>query len=468
MLLPKTKEREYRVRLALRMGLPIFALILAFISSVFITTYESLQHTFYIGATLLLAFSIYFIFYLIYRGFDKRITEPISKTFTRDYLYKYLKKDMEKEKVYTLILISIDHLHDINVRYGIKNGDKVLYEVAKYIGKYFEDKEIHNFPMGQIKGGDFVVGLKGEKESYSSMLEIFCLKSSEFKVDDIEVIISGAITDTAFSNDLDYMVENLFEIADDNRNKKITSDRDNINPSDLELYVINSIKSKSVSIMTQDIYEDDGVVIKECFFKLKSPDGRVLHPKNYMKAVNRLGLTVDHDLMILEKSIFNCSADDSISFAIRVSPTSLRNYDFLTKAKEFLEQKPHTKGRVIFLLSETEYYSYTDRYNTILNSLRRLGVKIAIDRLGSLHTSFLYLRDLDIDIVRFDAFYTKDIKNKKHNSIIEGINVMAHSRGVKTWVKMVENQEIKDFAKKTGIDYLQGKELAQLNKIYED
>ena len=45
---------------------------------------------------------------------------------------------------------------------------------------------------------------------------------------------------------------------------------------------------------------------------------------------------------------------------------------------------------------------------------------------------------------------------------------MAHSRGVKTWIKMLENKETIEFAKKIGVDYLQGKELAELNKIYED
>jgi len=33
---------------------------------------------------------------------------------------------------------------------------------------------------------------------------------------------------------------------------------------------------------------------------------------------------------------------------------------------------------------------------------------------------------------------------------------------------MVENQEIKSFAESSDINYIQGKELAQLEKVYED
>jgi GGDEF domain-containing protein len=70
--------------------------------------------------------SIYFIFYLIYRGFNVKITDDVSKTFTREYLFGYLKKELKTNKEYTLILVSIDNLNDINSLYSIKNGDKVL------------------------------------------------------------------------------------------------------------------------------------------------------------------------------------------------------------------------------------------------------------------------------------------------------------------------------------------------------
>ena len=468
MLLPETKEREYRFKLALRMGLPIFFLILIFVSNTLINFYESIQPSFYFISILLLVFSIYFIFFLIYNGFEVRITENVTKTFTREYLHKYLQKKLKIHDKYTLILLSVDNLHAINKRFGLKNGDKVLYEVAQYIGTYLKNKNISNFPMGHIKGGDFLIGLEGDKEHFNTILELLCLKSTEFKVDDIEVSLSGAITDTSYSNNLDFMIENLFELQKENQMKKINGDREEINPNDLESYVINAINTKSVSIMIQNIYENNEISLKECFVKLKNSNGKILHPKSYMKAVNKLGLTAEYDYLVLEKSLLYCKDDEKVSISIIVSPSSLRNNSFLTKTKNLLDNNEEMKNRIIFMTTEMEYYSSIDRYNSILQSLRREGVKIAVDRLGSLHTSFLYMRDLDIDIVRFDTFYTKDLNNKKHKEMIEGLNNTAHILGLKTWVKMVENTEIKDYIKEINIDYLQGKELAELEKIHED
>ncbi|MEA3330066.1 MAG: GGDEF domain-containing protein, partial [Campylobacterota bacterium] len=463
MLLPETKEREYRFRLALRMGLPIFALVIAFISHTLINSYETLGVTFYVEAILLLAFSIYFIFYIIYSGFDVKITDEVTKTFTREYLYKYLTKELTKERDYSLVLISVCNLNDINATYGIKNGDKVLRKVASWIGEYLKEKDIQSFPMGHVKGGDFVLGLKGKKSRYKTILELMALKSEEFKIDDIEVQMSATITDKIFSNELDYMIENLFQLQEEVKNKKLFLKEDDINPTELDSLVISCIKQRSFLVSTQSIFQDDKSVLKECFVKLKTAQGKMLYPKSYMKVINRLGLMADFDLMIIEKSIAEnlCSGDEI--FVISISPTSLRNAQFLLKLKELLNSNKSVKNKIMFVLCEVEYYSHIDRYNTTLKSLRDMGVLIAMDRLGTIHTSFLYLRDLDIDVVRFDGYYAKDIENR---NIIEGFNLMAHQKGVKTWIKMIENEDVKKFAQEIGVDYLQGKYLAPL-KNYE-
>ncbi len=450
MLLPQTKEREYRFKLALRIGLPIFGLILALISHTFITTYSSLQLTFYIESTILLLVSIYFIFYLIYHGFSVNITDRVTNTFSREYLYQYLNKEIKKEKKYTLMLLSVDNLYDINNLYGMQNGDKVLFEVVRWVSDFLEAKGIHKFPIGHMKSGDFLIGFKGIDTKYKTIMELMHLKMDDFKVDDMEVKVSLTITDTSYSHELEYLIENLFDLQKE-KNKK------QINPNELESLVVNAIKDKSFILNTQPVFDTtDKSVIRECFIKLKTKDAKLLYPKSYMKIVKKLGLSVEYDLMILEEILkkSNDFCGDEV-LAISISPASLRGASFLSCIREIFNHQ-----KIMFILSEVEYYPNITRYNYILNSLRDMGILIAIDRLGALNTSFLYLRDLDIDAIRFDSFYTKDAT--KYKSIVLGYNAMAHLKGVKTWVKMIEDEKTKNLIKNIGIDYIQGKYLAPL------
>jgi len=463
MLLPQTKEREYRFRLALRMVLPVFALIIALIFHTFISNNEILNISFYVETLLILVFSIYFILFLIYKGFDINITDSVTKTFTRQYLYKYLKKEIKHYDEYTFLLISIDNLHEINNRYGIKNGDKILYGVTRWIEEYFKHKDITNFPLGHIKGGDFLIGLKGAKSEYKTLLELMCLKSDDFKIDDIEIQISGAINDISLSNNVNYLIENLFELQEQNRNsKQVTNAHEEINPSELESFVIHSINKKSFTLSTQDVFFNDEVIMRECFIKLKTQDGKSIHPKAYMKVLDKLRLMVKYDLMVLEKSISKCTLVSKKKFAISIAPTSIRNPNFILRIKELFEANPEAKEKAVFILSENEYYPRIDKYNSTLQILRDIGIEIVIDRLGSIHTSFLYLRDLDVDMVRFDSYYSKDTNESKHKAIIDGFNKMAHEKGLKTWIKMVGNENVNKLSKELGIDYQQGKYLADL------
>jgi diguanylate cyclase (GGDEF)-like protein len=461
MLLSQKKEREYRFKLALRMVLPIFALIASLIIHSFSEVNYADSGSFYFEVILIFAISIYFIFYLIYEGFETKITDIVSKTFTREYLYKYIQKELKNSKEYTLLLISIDNLNKINNRYGIKNGDKVLYEVAKWICEYLKEKDIENFPIGHVKGGDFLIGLKGNKTKYKSIIELMFLKGEDLKVNDIEVQISGAINDITLSKDFNYLLENLFELRNQN-SKNITNIEEEMDPSELESLVINAIKRKFFSVITQDVFKNNSAIIKECFIKLKTNSDKVLHKKVYMKILDKHRLMVDYDFMVLQEIVKRCKDLNKELFAVSISPTSIRNPLFFRDVKELFDNNKDAKNRIIFLLSENEYYPRIDKYNRTIQALRDIGIKIAVDRLGSIHTSFLYLRDLDIDIVRFDSFYTKEID--KYKDIIDGFNIMAHQKNFKTWIKMVENENINSIAKELKIDYLQGKYLAPLEK----
>ena len=461
MLLPQTKEREYRFKLALRMGLPIFALFSAFIAHTFLENSATLDTSFYIESLILLVFSIYFFLYLIYSGFNVKITDDVSKTFTREYLFNYLKKEIKRRNNYSLILISIDNLDDINKRYGIKNGDKVLEEVALWVANYMLEHKIENFPLGHIKGGDFIVGLSGKKSEFSTLLELMCLKSSEFKVGNIEIKLSGAISDTEYAKDLDYIVEHLFELQEERRGSKNSSKLEIMNPNELEFSVINAIEKRSLNIMTQNVFDGENVSFKECFIKLRSPTGELIYPKSYMKVINKLGLSVEYDLMVLEELVATV-CDTNFTYALNISPTSLRNEHFLSKTKELTKD---TVCKIMFILSESEYYSYTSRYNSIIKSLKQSGVLIAIDRLGSIHTSFLYMRELEIDIVRFDSYYSNKEKLKEFEAILEGFNLMAHAKDVKTWIKNIQDDESYALVKSMNIDYIQGKYLSSLEPL---
>ncbi|NPA66157.1 MAG: GGDEF domain-containing protein, partial [Epsilonproteobacteria bacterium] len=329
MLLSEKKEREYRFRLALRMGLPIFGLILVLVFTTLINNYENLNAAFYIESILLLFVSVYFIFFMIYKGFDVSITDPVSKVFTREYFYDYMQQLLKKKDTsYTFLLISITNITDINTQYGLKNGDRVLREVAQWIAQFLESKGFHELPIGRIKSGDFIVALPGDMVEHKVILELFNLKSDALKVGSIEVDVIATMIDTNFSKKLEYIIDALYDQKEDILLKR-ENNCEHIDPSELEVLVIDAIKKRSLSIATQAVFDKTKeIAFYESYIRLKAKNGKFIHQKKYTKVINKLGLTYDFDTMLVEEIVKRVDKKQK-NVVLNIATTTLRDVEFL-------------------------------------------------------------------------------------------------------------------------------------------
>jgi len=468
MLYAEEKERENRFKLALRMGVPIFLLAGITVAGVLFQYFDTIPIQFFVIWIGVFAVMIYYLFYLIYQGFNERITDSITHTFNREYLIPLFKREI-KRAPYTVILISIDNLHDINTRFGTKNGDRILFEVARRIGEYFEDRQMQKIPIGHFKGGDFFVGLRGDSNEYKTMMELICIKFENYSIDDIEVNISGAITDTTFSKNLDQLIDQLFDQQNEKRTVQyLIEENVPIKPDEIETSVINAVKNNSFVIRYQNVISGDETRIVDLSVKLKGENGKLIHQKNYIPVISRLGLLREFDTAIVEAIVNECcSIENNLLFSLNISPSTLRQQHFLNAMQVLFKNNEVAQHRIMFILSEREYYYRTDRFNTFIQAYRNMGILIALDNLGSYHSTMLYLKELTVDVIRIDTHFGKNITNKGYQGILRGLLVSIKFLGLKSWIRMIENEEAYDVASSLGIDYIQGNYLGKIAPLEE-
>ncbi|NPA65274.1 MAG: EAL domain-containing protein, partial [Epsilonproteobacteria bacterium] len=92
-----------------------------------------------------------------------------------------------------------------------------------------------------------------------------------------------------------------------------------------------------------------------------------------------------------------------------------------------------------------------------LNRLKKHGFLIAIDDFGVEYSNFERIKDLDIDFIKIDGKYTKEITtNKKSLTIVKAITSFAHSMDIKVIAEFVENETIFNTLKEMEVDASQG------------
>jgi len=463
MLLPVEKERESRFKLALRMGFPIVLLASILIFSLLSQYLETIPHSFIIIAVGIFAVMVYFIFYLIYQGFEERITDPITHMFTREYAMAMFEKEV-RDGPYSLVMITIDNLSDINERYGVNNGDMILYETAQWIGRFFESKGLKKFPIAHLRGGEFLIGFHGEKHEHKNSIDLLCLKAEQLLVNDIEIQLNGAIVDNGFSKNISHMIDYLVEKQSNRREaRSVQADDEQINPDLLESKVIEAVRSRRISLKYQSVVGKEGFL--DVSVKLMDEEGKILHQKNTMPVINRLGLGSEYDTMLLEEVIDVASAHPERSFSLTLSPSSLRHLKLLEKFRSLANG--NVARRLIFVLGEKEYYGHIRRYNDILQAYRETGVRIAIDNVGSYQTSMLYMKDLDADMIRIDNRYAKRMDNERYIALIAGFQASAKALGLDVWIGMVSDEKTACAVEELGIDYKQGNYFGKIVSMEE-
>lgn len=447
-------ERTHRFRLALRMGLPIFLLTVITYFALLNHSNEGIFVTFITVSLLLLGIIVYFIFYLIYQSSREQITDSTTHTFTPDYFFSLYER---QKGVKTLMMVSLENLSVINERYGIKNGDTILAYTVQIINLFFTEKGVEKLPICRYKGGDFLLYFPDKKEKYVPLLELLIAKYQNYLKNDIEVRLEAVMVDSRLSDDHEMLISRLYEL----RHDRISSEKEEIySINELEKEIIDALEEGRISIGLWPLrYEKEKIY--NTSLKLVDSQGKFIHQSRYVPVLNRHNKMKSFEMTCLEKIAALCAENEG-NFIISITPTSLRNPYFFEHAVTMFERFPKARGRITLMFEEKEYCHQLERFKQQLAQYRRTGYKIALDRLGGYHTAMLYLKEIKVDLVRFDSMYARRLKEAGYQNILQGLNLSAHLCGAKTWISMIEDANTDSIAQALKINYREGNYLGKI------
>ncbi|MDH5650138.1 MAG: EAL domain-containing protein, partial [Gammaproteobacteria bacterium] len=129
----------------------------------------------------------------------------------------------------------------------------------------------------------------------------------------------------------------------------------------------------------------------------------------------------------------------------------------LREIKALLDQFSLPPNLLTFEITEDVAIANLTVASTFMSELQRMGCYTALDDFGVGYSSFSYLRELPVDIVKIDGSFVRNAETDPVNlAMVKAMNEVAHALGKKTVAEYVENQEIFELLKTMGVDYVQG------------
>jgi EAL domain-containing protein (putative c-di-GMP-specific phosphodiesterase class I) len=223
------------------------------------------------------------------------------------------------------------------------------------------------------------------------------------------------------------------------------------------LLIKNAINEKRLIPYFQPIVNSrsETVVKYEALARIKE-EGRIIAPAVFIEAAKASGFTPEITRSIINSSL-EVIKERSEGLSINITVDDLSK-GYLPKYLKDRTEKHGVDPRRVFLEiieseGSIELYNYLDQ----IQYLRESGFGISIDDFGTEHSNFHRLASLEVDEIKIDGMFIKEIDvNVKSQNIVRSICEFARRVGVQVVAEHIHTPEVLATIREFDIGLLQG------------
>ncbi|MES2612024.1 MAG: EAL domain-containing protein [Pseudomonadota bacterium] len=197
----------------------------------------------------------------------------------------------------------------------------------------------------------------------------------------------------------------------------------------------------------------------EILLRIRSEQGELVLPGLFMPAAERYHLAGRVDRWVVTRALrWVVEEQDRIGqCSINLSGQSLGDAAFTAFVLQALESAEVPCSKLCFEITETAAISNLQTANHFIESLRACGCKISLDDFGSGLSSFAYLRNLPVDVLKIDGQFVRDIdRDPVSLAMVKSIHEIGCLMGKRTVAEFVESQALVAMLQDIGVHYAQG------------
>ena len=212
---------------------------------------------------------------------------------------------------------------------------------------------------------------------------------------------------------------------------------------------------------------DDDYLHYEILTRMIDENGELAPPAKFIPIAESYNLADKIDMIIITKTLnwLKNHPEHVLKLnmcSINLSGQSLGDPKFIEDLVQLLTHSSLPLEKLCFEITETVAIGNFSNASKLINSLKKLGCKLALDDFGTGLSSFGYLKRLNVDYLKIDGVFVKDMASDEQDfGIVKTIHELSHLFGKKTIAEYVENEDIIEKLKEIGVDYAQGYHLGK-------
>ena len=376
-----------------------------------------------------------------------------------------------------ILFFDLDGFKYVNSSHGHAIGDALLIELSERLS---HTARAHD-TVARWDGDQFGILLTGLETTASAdeMARRFLAIGDEaYALDDDDIHITGSIGISFYPRD-GQDIESLFHHADTALHRVKQRERNAIGYYDQaydararhHLQIANglhqALRHDEFELYYQPTLKLDTnqVVGAEALLRWHHPQRGLLLPGEYVPIAEESDLIQHIGTWVLNQACRQSRqwqlAGMSLKISINVSARQLINIGLLAIVKAALTSSGADPNSITLEITESAVTHERDKAGQVLQALKGLGLRIAMDDFGTGYASLANLKALPVDQVKIDQSFIRDlVADPGDAAITRGVIAMAHSMHLSVIAEGLEDEQQLAFLRAYHCDEVQGYYLA--------
>ena len=410
-----------------------------------------------------------------------------NRALFRDRLGQAMARASRSGRAMALMFLDLDRFKVVNDDLGHEVGDRLLLHVTSALTRCLRgedsigrdsDAEATPHTLSRLGGDEFTViveNISGAEDAANVARRMLEALNEPFRVDEEEIVISASIGISMYPTD-DVDLDTLIRHTDMAmyRSKSLGRGTYSFFSDDLTAAVTARVSlegSLRRAIERQEFVlafqpkadlRSGQVTGVEALVRWHRPGHGLIPPDRFVGVLEDTGLILPVGAWVIRAACEQLAAWDRVGLppmrlAVNLSARQFRHLYLASLIEDSLRQNEIDPQRLEIELTESLLMEDNEPTRAMLDSFRRMGVRLAIDDFGTGHSSLSYIRRFSIDTLKIDRSFVQSLPdNEEDAAICSAVIALGRSMHMCVVAEGVETPEQAQLLRDLGCDEMQG------------
>jgi len=377
-----------------------------------------------------------------------------------------------------ILFLDIDHFKYVNDNFGHRTGDQLIKGVGSALRGMMHDIPGKMFRLG---GDEFAILLPGSLRQdaiHVAERSLETVRHYRFQTTNGKGIsnLSTSIGIALYpfhGSDITGLLSNvdiaMYQAKELGRNRYVLFDQgsNGVRSTHKRVHwakkIRDAIDEDRLVLFSQPVVRltDQKPMHHEILLRIQDDDGKIIMPGNFIEIAESLGLIKELDMRVVEKLLLymheNKLMGQKVRYFVNLSRVSISDPNWVKRFVSMLSVSKANPSQLVFEITETAAMSEIDVTLNFIKKLKNMGSRFALDDFGAGFSSFYYLKRFDVDYLKIDGGFIRDLAIDESNRVfVKALNDVARGMNKQVIAEWVETTEVLKLLQNMGAQFGQG------------